>query len=1207
MSGLPHLLVRASAGTGKTYQLTSRYLALLFGGADPHTVLATTFTRKAAHEILDRVIDRLAGGAREQGELAKIEAAIGRKSSPEECTEVLERLLRGMDKIRIGTIDSFFAQLARSCALDLGLAPGWRIADEAESELLRSEAVVDSVAKAEKLELLELLRDLQRQSVGPSVHEELLRFVREGREALLESKAEAWERIRPLPDVKPEELAAALAALPGLALPRTKSGKNAGGERIRWSTDRARLVELTGRGDWDEVIKAGLAQKVCAGEATFDKVPIEAAHLAVLRPIVAHALHEATKELALQNRAARTLLEKHEASYGALSRARGLLRFEDLPNALAPIAGGDPLTARGVDLPHRLDGRIDHLLLDEFQDTAPVQWRVLKSIAEPILRDESGRRSFFCVGDVKQSIYGWRTAEPRLLGEFTRKRPTIRTEELHESHRSSAPVLETVNQVFEGIAKNPAFVDSDGKERVEAQAAAAEFQKGFVHHVPAKRAGGELPGAVFVVRAAAADDRGGRESAALTAAVERVRGILEEAPAATIGILTRRRKWIPELIHRLRKHGIHASDEGGNPLTDSVAVLHALSLLHLADHPGDSAAAFHVATSPLGRKVGLTVEELERGIDESRGTAEGGEIAGQRGIAEGREIAGGRGIAERRVMAEEQNTTGSKSGGEESSAMRLADRSRASRSAVAAEGERASEAVEAGSAKAAAGQTRSVWQECVSEVSQVVRRALAERGFGGYLASIRPADGEGYGAWDAGRFGQLVDLALAWEGRAGSRASAFVEHVRKTKVEDPSAAQVRVMTVHGAKGLEFDAVILPELDGALARREERLLTWRPEPEGAIEVVTHGARKEVSKAHAELERVRVEVAKGRMVEELCVLYVAMTRAIHSLDLIMQARESEGGGLTYAAILRGALRVDAAGADGLAWKHEKTAGRWFRTGLAGPEELSAEEKLRITRSAGIPSKEGTETLESDGEVVRGTATSQHKRLGGKGEPVESKASAAGRLQLGPSVVTRSLERFAPSRSKIMGLNLARDMIRPHDVTTVRGRIIHRLLAEVKWIETFDRSDEELMAIGRTIEPDDDVVASVLGEFRAALARPATKRLLSRPSGDAKVWRERRFSVVIPEPSGSLTLCTGAFDRVVVRRGEGRVTSAEIIDYKADQFDAATLCKRATLYGPQMNAYKRALGWITGLAQREIQTTLLFLAADLVMTDQECSDST
>jgi ATP-dependent exoDNAse (exonuclease V) beta subunit len=461
-------------------------------------------------------------------------------------------------------------------------------------------------------------------------------------------------------------------------VPRTQAGK----ERQHWAGSKAKALDRLARQAWIDLLEVGLLEKILAEEAEYDRAPIEAEHRAMFRPILERALHALTSRLAAQNAASRALLERYETSYRALSRDRGLLRFEDLPDALAPASGADPLAARGVDLAHRLDGRIDHLLLDEFQDTAPVQWRVLRALADSIAADESGERSFFCVGDEKQSIYGWRAAEPRLLRDLHRKRPALARKSLEKSYRSSRAVLGAVNLVFGTIAQNPAFEGEDE----ETIAAAEEFQAAFVEHAP----NAERPGAVHLVRSRVPREEEPEHVPVLAASVDRVKAILDAAPRASVGVLLRRRAWIPDLIRRLRDRGIGASDEGGNPLTDSVAVLHALSLLHLADHPGDTAAAFHVATSPFGERVGI-----ERALFEADGRPD------------------------------------------------------------------------------AAAHAR------IGEAARAVRAALAVRGYGGFLASIRP--GAGYGGWDLDRYDQLVDLALAWEDRAGSRPGAFVAHVRRRR------------------------------------------------------------------------------------------------------------------------------------------------------------------------------------------------------------------------------------------------------------------------------------------------------------------------------------------------------------------------------------------------------------------------------------------
>jgi len=1045
MKPIRHLLVRASAGTGKTYQLTSRYLALLLGGADADRILATTFTRKAAHEIHDRVVARLAAAARGGSALELLGAEVGREVTAGECLELLSRLLRGMDRVHVSTIDAFFARLARLFALDLGLPPAWRIADEAESETLRSDAVADAVEGADEEELLALLRDHRAQAIGHGAHEDLMRFVAAGRQALLESRAQAWERIRPPADVAAEMLEEAKAKLHRMPLPTTKAGT----ENKRWASAVAELAARIDEGDWLGTLELTLVNKILAGEDEFARVVIDSVQREVLRPLASHAVHVAFVRLARQNRASRALLDRHEEKYRALGRRRGILGFEDLPAALAPISGTDPLAERDVDAAHRLDGRIDHLLLDEFQDTSPVQWRVLRPMSEGILRERSGLQSFFCVGDEKQSIYGWRAAEPRLLLEFDRKRPELAVEKLERSWRSSRAVLETVNAVFEKLDTNPAFKDSKGEERTAAVEAAREFLRSFSPHESARARGEEPPGAVHLLSAGAPAEGQASHAPAIALAVERAREILAEAPWATVGILLRRRRWIPELIHALREPGIAASDEGGNPLTDSVAVLQALSLLHLADHPGDLAAALHVATSPFGGKVGLTPEDLS---------------------------------GDRRPK--------------------------------------------------------------VAAVSAEVRASLARHGYGGYLASIRPTAGEGAGAWDVERFGQLIDLALAWEARSSSRPRMFVEHARKTKVEDPSAEQVRVMTVHGAKGLEFDAVILPELDVELGVVRDELLTMRPDPEGEIEIVTHRMGKEISAAHEELERVRADVARRRMVEELCVLYVAMTRAKQRLDLIVQtpggseegAEAKAGGRLTCAAILRGAI---------------------------GARDLP---------SGGSP----VSTPVEDGSA-----------------PAEETESRPRPLRFAPSRRARSLPAVAPSRAGEKEAVQASRRLRPMEAITARGRLMHRWLAEVEWIETFDRSDEDLLAIGRRMVGNEPMLKSTLAEFRAALTRPEIRSALGRPDGDVEVWRERPFAIEMKGDERIGKIWHGAFDRVLVRTDDGKPSSAEIVDFKTGSTKGpAGEDELVEAYRSQIESYRTALSRMLGIPGEQVRGRLLFV---------------
>ncbi|MEP3930292.1 UvrD-helicase domain-containing protein, partial [Rhodopirellula bahusiensis] len=137
-------LVRASAGTGKTYQLTARLLKILMTGAPPETILATTFTRKAAGEILERVLITLGKAAIDPSEkaIAELRQQVGIEGLPRHvCGQLFHRLLKNIHRLRICTLDSLFSQLARALPFELDLPPGWRLTDEVEEIWLRQVAI----------------------------------------------------------------------------------------------------------------------------------------------------------------------------------------------------------------------------------------------------------------------------------------------------------------------------------------------------------------------------------------------------------------------------------------------------------------------------------------------------------------------------------------------------------------------------------------------------------------------------------------------------------------------------------------------------------------------------------------------------------------------------------------------------------------------------------------------------------------------------------------------------------------------------------------------------------------------------------------------------------------------------------------------------------------------------------------------------------
>ena len=436
MTEARHRLFLASAGTGKTFQLTSHLLGLLFRGADPGRLLPTTFTRKAAGEILERVLERVVEAAESEAKRAELSRAVGLDLDEAACRKLLVDLASKLDRCRVGPRDAFFVRLGQLFAFDLGLPPTWRIADPLEEARHKREAIARVLAEDNREELVELLRGLQRGGGGRSLVKAVERVVDEASAMYRESTPEAWTRLEPPPAIEEEELAIAVRNLLAFQPPTNKGN---GEPKKHWVNNLAALAELLEAGDWKGLLKNNLVQKVLAGEDSFDRAPISDAFRDILSPLIEQARHEQIVELKRRTEASFALLERYEQALAAVKHERASYGFGDLPRALAPAGPGDqgPFARREIDVAFRLDGQIDHLLLDEFQDTSPLQWRVLEPLAEEILSEHTGERSFFCVGDLKQSIYGWREAEPRLLSEMEERYPVLEREALNDSYRSS--------------------------------------------------------------------------------------------------------------------------------------------------------------------------------------------------------------------------------------------------------------------------------------------------------------------------------------------------------------------------------------------------------------------------------------------------------------------------------------------------------------------------------------------------------------------------------------------------------------------------------------------------------------------------------------------------------------------------------------------------------------------------------------------------
>ena len=298
--------------------------------------------------------------------------------------------------------------------------------------------------------------------------------------------------------------------------------------------------------------------------------------------VMEHVRAEIQNQFAIQTQASYQLLERFHAQHETLKLQRRALRFDDLTRRLGQLGEAAQLKQ----LAFRLDASIDSLLLDEFQDTSLEQWRVMRPFAQHVAARDP-HRSFLCVGDTKQAIYGWRGGNAELLQAVAEEIPDVADQQLDCSFRSSPVVIEAVNRINEGMARH----DHLGR----AELAVRQWCEAFPVHRTSRQ---ELPGYVSLESHAAGTSTDDERTQAIKLAVDRVQELRGRVPQRSIAVLVRTNELVGRVIYELRSRGIAASEEGGNPLTDSAAVQLVVSLLQLADFPQDSAARYHLATSP---------------------------------------------------------------------------------------------------------------------------------------------------------------------------------------------------------------------------------------------------------------------------------------------------------------------------------------------------------------------------------------------------------------------------------------------------------------------------------------------------------------------------------------------------------------------------------------------------------------------------------
>ncbi|MEL7267418.1 MAG: UvrD-helicase domain-containing protein, partial [Planctomycetota bacterium] len=499
-NALAPLLIKASAGTGKTYQLTGRLLAILVAGAAPDSVLASTFTRKAAGEILQRLFAALASGAADDsGNAAQaLSQQAQRPISQIQCVGLLHELVSNVHRLRIGTLDGLFSQIAGSFSSEIGLPTPWRLCDEVEDATLSTIAVDQMMRSMETAQLRSLLSMLSKDDRPRSVAREMQSVVQDTYSASRFADPAAWNKLR-VPGAPDDALLANALHV----IRNTKLDHRSADPQIQKVADLLESRDLEALSDHKLVLGAAEGTAFVYYRKNIDGEFLQALHV-----VYNAARSFLLARLAAQSKSTGQLLAIYDARSAMLRADRGVVSFEDVAVNLAKWVNSNPMDP--ALLAHRMDGAIDHVLLDEFQDTSPAQWSVLYPLAKrcadggdsamaSVAGEQPLQRSFFCVGDTKQAIYGWRGGVAEIFDSVHQEIPNVETRGQNTSYRSSPMIMDAVNTTFQNLTRHPSLGSADPEKdndtHLQKVAAIAAFQKHFPTHETARS---EMPGSVHL-------------------------------------------------------------------------------------------------------------------------------------------------------------------------------------------------------------------------------------------------------------------------------------------------------------------------------------------------------------------------------------------------------------------------------------------------------------------------------------------------------------------------------------------------------------------------------------------------------------------------------------------------------------------------------------------------------------------------------------
>lgn len=773
-----NLLILASAGSGKTFQLGNRVIGLVASGVEPEKIVALTFTRKAAGEFADSVLMKLASAAGDPIAANRLRHDLALPNA--DFSDSLERVVRALPRFTLGTMDSFFAKVVRGFQYELGLTGGKFDLLEGSRAAATADEILAAIlgATLDDVSGDEFLHAFRRATTGKEdqkVMEGLRGFMERwqsryrtqgnlewGPPALAGVRMEEWEK------QKSDLAAKALRGLEGISYTDKRQQKalekvvesltahTIGSGSLGGATSLLDSI-LMASANTDGPLEVKLYKEFTIGGATGDALRCMVTLAA--RCELAAALH--------RTRAVREVVSIYDACCEKQLRRRGLLGFNDVKILMGEWVKGEDARLRREAVDFRLDARHEHWLLDEFQDTSRADWTGLLPLIDEAAGEGDG--TMFIVGDRKQAIYGWRGGEVGLFDEvMTRYGGGLETEQMAESWRSCPEVLALVNQVCGDAATMHELFGN----------AAAKWQ--WQKHFSAV----SLTGSTNRGEAKVEVVEGNWEER-----LERLGGLLGElgigAQPLTCGVLVRSNAKVREVADHLRTRGFDVIEEGRRePAKDNPVGITLGHLLKWLANPADAFAWEVVEMSPL-----------------------------------------------------------------------------------------------AGSLRARFGER---WQQIWEGLLGVASRS----GFAGMTGEILVDLQADWSDFGRRRAGDVMTALAGLDARGATTPREAAEWIERLEVsQSPGVAAVQVMTIHKAKGLGFDVVVLPDVPNDSIPSAQYFdvaegngwITETP-PKWARELIPE--MREAESAWSESQRY----------EAFCMLYVALTRSKRGLYVLLEPPSS-----------------------------------------------------------------------------------------------------------------------------------------------------------------------------------------------------------------------------------------------------------------------------------------------------------------------------